>query len=120
QRGRARLRPRRDFARRQGRRRGGDARARAPARDRDRDRGRSAALPGGEAGRRAAPRRRVGRGRQEGLRREGPQLDARRDLPRGRAGRNVVITIIGYAMGEAVRRKVFLVVVVLTAIFLGL
>jgi Cu-processing system permease protein len=31
-----------------------------------------------------------------------------------------VITIIRYAMGEAVRRKVFLVVVVLTAIFLGL
>ena len=31
-----------------------------------------------------------------------------------------MITIIGYAMGEAVRRKVFLVVLVLTAIFLGL
>jgi ABC-type transport system involved in multi-copper enzyme maturation permease subunit len=31
-----------------------------------------------------------------------------------------VITIIRYAIGEAVRRKVFLVVIVLTAIFLGL
>ena len=29
-------------------------------------------------------------------------------------------TIIRYAIGEAVRRKVFLVVIILTAIFLGL
>src|SRR5439155_1619575 len=64
-----------------------------------------------------------GRGGQAGVRRPGPHVDARGHVSRGRGGRglvSVVLTIMGYVFREAVRRKVFAVVVLLTAAFLVL
>ena len=58
-----------------------------------------------------------------GVRRPGPHVDARGHVSRGRGGDglvSVVLTIMGYGFREAVRRKVFAVVVLLTAAFLVL
>src|SRR6185369_12167562 len=63
------------------------------------------------------------RSRPEGLRRPRPRDDARGDLSRsGRRGDDVrgAVIVAGYAMRESVRRRVFPVVLVLTAAFLGL
>ena len=60
---------------------------------------------------------------QARLRRARPHVDARGHVPRSRGGRGLVtavLTIAGYGFREAVRRKVFAVVVLLTAIFLVL
>src|SRR5581483_6930751 len=120
---RARLRPRRDPPRRGARRGRHSARAVAAARHRAGDgRGRPSDR-GGDARGRAAHRRRGRRRRQKRLRRAGAHLDARGRLPRGSWRGDVVSSIpviVQYAMREAVRRKVFAVVVVLTVVFLGL
>ena len=81
---------------------------------------------GREARRHATARSGAGRGGPQHLRRQRAALDPRGGLSRGRAGGDRLVpmrgmsVIVGYAIGEAVRRKVFLVVLVLTAIFLGL
>src|SRR5204863_7571510 len=57
------------------------------------------------------------------LRRPRPHVHAGGDVSRGRGGRGLVsgvLTIMGYGFREAVRRKVFAVVVLLTAAFLVL
>src|SRR5205814_9616051 len=92
-------------------------------RRRDRDGRRNAAVRGLDAGRRAPPRRRARCRGPQGLRRARAYLDARGDVPRGgRRGVVVssVLTIAGYGFREALRRKVFVVVLVLTASFLAL
>ena len=66
---------------------------------------------------------RGGRGRPRGLRRARAHLDARGGLPRGdrrRDGVSNLVVIAGYGFREAVRRKVFAVVLVLTVGFLFL
>src|SRR5205814_5741060 len=79
--------------------------------------------------RRRAPRgrapagRRAGRGGAEDLRRLGPNVDAGGGLSgRGRRGDVVIAigTIVRYGLEEALRRKVFVVVLLLTLAFLGL
>ena len=74
------------------------------------------ALPRGDARRHSAARPRAGRGRRGRLR--GPRRldDPRRGLSRG--GRMTAIVLYGFR--ESLRRKMFLVVLVLTAVFLGL
>src|SRR5207253_10087475 len=84
---------------------------------------RRAALRGRLARGRAGAGLQAGRRRTQGLRRPSPDLDARGDVPRG-GGRRVVVssvlTIAGYGLHEALRRKVFAVVLLLTAAFLVL
>ena len=79
--------------------------------------------PGRDARGRTAARRRGDRGGQAGLRRSRAHLDARGDVSRGRGrgdGLSTVAVIVEYGFREAVRRKVFTVVLVLTAAFLFL
>src|SRR5205085_10884206 len=78
---------------------------------------------GRDARRRAAARRGSGGRRAARLRRAHLDVDARGDVPRcGRRGDVViaVATIVEYGFREAVRRRVFTVVLVLTAVFLFL
>src|SRR5206468_10321970 len=78
---------------------------------------------GSHAGGWAAAGRRGRRGGQARLRGAGPHVHSRRHVSRGRGRRGLVsavLTIMGYGFREAVRRKVFAVVVLLTAIFLVL
>src|SRR5262249_44727105 len=83
--------------------------------------------PGDTSGRgrhargRAAPRRRGGCDGAEDLRRASPRVDSRGGLSRGGRGRdegNSVAVVAGYGFREAVRRRVFAVVLVLTVAFL--
>src|SRR5207247_1520667 len=69
----------------------------------------------------AEPGRRPRRRRTQGLRRARAHVDARGDVPRGGRRRVVVsavLTIAGYGLREALRRKVFAVVLLLTLGFL--
>src|SRR5204862_1038321 len=120
---RARLRPGRDPARRRADRRGHACGAVAAARRRARDGCRHPPRRGRAArGRAAADGGGRGHGPQR-VRRARAHLDARGGLPRGRRrgdGLSSVMVIAGYGFREAVRRKVFLVVLVLTALFLFL
>src|SRR5207244_639605 len=122
QRSRARLRPRRDPPRREGRCGGSPRRPRPRTRNRARDGSREARRRG-NPGRRAAHRRRGGGRGRAGLRRARPDVDARGRLPRGGGGRDVVSAIpviVGYGLREALRRRVFAVVLLLTIVFLVL
>ena len=77
----------------------------------------------GGARRRPADRRRAGRRRRAGLRRARAALDAGGRLPRhggGRAMSNGVLIVARHALQEALRRRVLLVVLVLTVVFGGL
>src|SRR6185503_2308789 len=71
----------------------------------------------------AGHRGRAGRRGRAGLRRARAVRDARGDVSRCRVGSGVVsssLTIAGYALRESTRRRVFLVVLILTVAFLGL
>ena len=90
-------------------------------RRRGRDGGRPAALRRGAARRRAADRARPGGGGRGGLRRARAELVARGRLPRG-GGRTVncaVRVIALFTLRESLRRRVFVVVALLTVAFLG-
>src|SRR5207249_2771649 len=117
------LRPGGDPPRRR-RRRGGDARgARPGARRRDRDGGGEARLRGRSPRGRTPAGRRARRGRAEDLRRLGPDVHAGGGLSRRCRRGDVVtaiVTIVRYGLEEALRRKVFVVVLLLTLAFLGL
>src|SRR5207248_2183671 len=120
---RARVRPRGDPPRRGGRRRRLSLRALSAPRGRARDRRGTAHGRGRHARGRGAPGRRSGRRRQARLRRSGPNVHAGGHVPgsgRGRSVVSAVLTIAGYGFREALRRKVFAVVVLLTAVFLVL
>src|SRR5205807_2962875 len=88
---------------------------------RDRDGRRHEDVCGRRARRYPRPRRAAGAGRSQGLRRTRAHLDARRGVRRsGGRGEPVtaVLTIAGYGLREALRRKVFVVVLLLTVAFL--
>src|SRR5439155_20481163 len=96
-------------------------RAREARRRRGRDGGRRPRVPGGDARGRAAHRGRAGRSGRAHLRRARRREQPRGDLPRGGRGRDgmkAVPIIVGYAFRESLRRRVFLVVLVLTIAFL--
>src|SRR6266540_4165450 len=121
ERGRARLRPRRHPAGRQGRQRRCAGGTRPATRRRDRDRCGYEEVRGCGTGRHSRAGRRTRPGRKERLRRARSDLDARRGLRRGRGRREpltAVWTIAGYGLREALRRKVFVVVWLLTVAFL--
>src|SRR6266545_1040223 len=121
ERGRARLRPRRHPAGRQGRQRRCAGGTRPATRRRDRDRCGYEEVRGCGTGRHSRAGRRTRPGRKERLRRARSDLDARRGLRRGRGRREpltAVWTIAGYGLREALRRKVFVVVCLLTVAFL--
>src|SRR5437763_1123034 len=84
----------------------------------ERDRSRRPPVPRRHARGRAPSRR--GARRRADLRRPRPHLHARGRLPRGGRRRDVVnvVTIVRYGLQEAVRRRVFAVVIVLTVGFL--
>src|SRR4051794_24333260 len=120
ERGRAGLRPRGDHRPRRGGGCGTAVRARAPARGGGRDGVGRAPVRGGRARGRAADRLRPGRRGRVGLRRAGADFHARGRLSGGGGGVSGALVVVGYALRESLRRRVFLVVLVLTAGFLGL
>src|SRR5581483_3172168 len=119
ERDRARVRPRRDHLRRPAGRRGKSRRALAGARRGGGDRRRHPPVRARHPGRRPRDRRLPGRRRGAGLRRPRARDHARGRVPGGRAVRDVAV-IAGYALRESLRRKVFLVVLVLSLAFLAL
>src|SRR3954465_4548979 len=126
ERGRAGVRPRRDPERGARDHAGPAGGARATPRRRDRRRGWDPAVRGSNARGRSAHRRRAGCRRRAGVRRASSRQHARGDLSRGGSGGDRmtgaagVLTIVGYALRGSVRRRVFLVVLVLTVGFLAL
>src|SRR5205085_9712923 len=114
--GRARLRRRRDRRPRPRRRRGRARRAETPGRGGGRHRGGYAAVPRRAPRRRPRHRARAGCERRGGLRRPRRHLDARGRVPGGRR----LTAIVLYGLRESLRRKMFVVVLLLTAVFLAL
>ena len=85
--------------------------------------GRRARVPRGRPRAGAGDRRRAGRGRRAGLRRARALLDARGHLPRGawrRPRERRRWRSPAYALRESTRRRVFVVVLILTVAFLAL